>query len=207
MSFGGNPSPELFNLMQNHEISGKALDLGCGDGRNSLYLSRFGLEVTAVDNSPVAIVKLGRKISENNLEGKIIPVCEDVNNFQFRENYYDLVVAITLFDHLERENAYSLFERTVHSLRNGGYILVKVHTTNDPGHTDRNNSASELSAMIKHYFDPDELRHLIGAHLDIIDYAEIECEDTTHGKPHSHAFALALAKKASNKEGSEVNHE
>lgn len=32
-----------------------ALDMGCGSGRNALYLSQLGFEVTAVDTSPNAL--------------------------------------------------------------------------------------------------------------------------------------------------------
>lgn len=39
---------------------GRALDIGCGAGRASLYLQRRGLKVTAIDNSPLAI-RLCRK--------------------------------------------------------------------------------------------------------------------------------------------------
>lgn len=38
----------------------RALDVGCGAGRVSLYLQRKGLKVTAIDNSPLAI-RLCRK--------------------------------------------------------------------------------------------------------------------------------------------------
>ena len=34
---------------------GRVLDIGCGAGRHSLYLQRKGLDVTGIDNSPLAI--------------------------------------------------------------------------------------------------------------------------------------------------------
>ena len=37
---------------------GEALDLGCGQGRDSLYLARAGYEVTSVDGSAPAIAQL-----------------------------------------------------------------------------------------------------------------------------------------------------
>ena len=36
-------------------VRGRAVDIGCGGGRHSLYLQQKGYEVTAIDNSPGAI--------------------------------------------------------------------------------------------------------------------------------------------------------
>ncbi len=53
---------EDFNAWAGHEkqamrfvLGSRALDVGCGAGRVSLYLQRKGLNVTAIDNSPLAI--------------------------------------------------------------------------------------------------------------------------------------------------------
>ena len=40
------------------KIQGKLLDLACGDGRNAIYLSKLGYEVTAVDFSKEALNRL-----------------------------------------------------------------------------------------------------------------------------------------------------
>ena len=42
---------------------GRALDLACGEGRNARWLAERGLQVTALDFSPVAIEK-GRRLAE-----------------------------------------------------------------------------------------------------------------------------------------------
>ena len=40
---------------------GSALDMGCSNGRNALYLSQQGFNVTAVDSNPNAIAMLLKK--------------------------------------------------------------------------------------------------------------------------------------------------
>ena len=39
---------------------GKTLDLGCGNGRNSLYLAANGHEVTAWDKNPMSVDNIER---------------------------------------------------------------------------------------------------------------------------------------------------
>ena len=54
----GKPSWDVVEVLENRIHKGKVLDLGCGDGRNSLYAARLGYDVTAVDISEAGISKL-----------------------------------------------------------------------------------------------------------------------------------------------------
>ena len=40
---------------------GRAVDLGCGEGDNAIFLARQGFDVTALDFAPSAIAKAKRK--------------------------------------------------------------------------------------------------------------------------------------------------
>lgn len=52
----GRPSTELQRLFDRMKISpGRALDIGCGTGTNSVWLAEQGFEVTGVDVAPLAI--------------------------------------------------------------------------------------------------------------------------------------------------------
>ena len=46
---------------------GKALDLGCGQGRNALYLGLLGFDVTASDYNPVPLAALEDMADTKNL--------------------------------------------------------------------------------------------------------------------------------------------
>lgn len=51
--------PEEYLVKKLHLLRGKTiLDLGCGDGRNSLYLTEKGYDVTAVDFSDSGLAKI-----------------------------------------------------------------------------------------------------------------------------------------------------
>jgi tellurite methyltransferase len=54
----GKPSQEFYDLIHRLPPHAKVLDLGCGEGRNALFLAEHGCEVTAVDISVSGIQKL-----------------------------------------------------------------------------------------------------------------------------------------------------
>ena len=57
--YGLKPSKKLEKFLNDtHPPTGEALDLGCGEGRNSLLLARYGFHVHAIDASSQGIQKL-----------------------------------------------------------------------------------------------------------------------------------------------------
>jgi SAM-dependent methyltransferase len=52
----GHPSTELQRVVSQHPIPpGRALDIGCGTGSNSVWLAQQGFDVTGIDVAPLAI--------------------------------------------------------------------------------------------------------------------------------------------------------
>ncbi|GAA3683363.1 hypothetical protein GCM10022267_82690 [Lentzea roselyniae] len=57
----GGPRSELVRLVTSGRIPpGRAIDLGCGSGANSIFLAAHGFDVTGVDYSPVGLEKARR---------------------------------------------------------------------------------------------------------------------------------------------------
>jgi len=195
LSFGAEPTQEIRELVESTNDRGRALDLGAGDGRNTLYLARSGYDVTAVDASCVGLTKLEWFARRDGLESKIQTMCGDVRNTVYGQSSYDLIIAVTLFDHLPGTDIGHLFDTIVGSLRVSGTLFVKVHTIADPGFRKNGEPASELSRMIRHYFGAEELLHLANGNLDVVSYDERTERDTSHGFPHMHGFAIMTAKK------------
>ena len=54
----GNARSELVKMVQTGDLlPGRAIDLGCGEGDNAIFLAEHGFQVTAVDFAPSAIAK------------------------------------------------------------------------------------------------------------------------------------------------------
>lgn len=60
--WGAAPNRFVVEVFTGYRI-GRALDLGCGEGRNALWLAGLGWAVTAVDFADTAVER-GRRVSE-----------------------------------------------------------------------------------------------------------------------------------------------
>ncbi len=103
---------------------GRALDLGCGEGRNALHLARNGWEVTAVDFSEVALDRLKAASTEGELNIDI--VCEDFNLYIQRVNKkFDLVVVANI--HPASEERFKMYSQIRDLVNPGGHIFIIGH--------------------------------------------------------------------------------
>ena len=68
--------------------SSQFLDLGCGEGRDTLFMAYKGFSVTALDKSAPNIQKLQKIASENNLDNQITFIQKDVKVFLIEKNKY-----------------------------------------------------------------------------------------------------------------------
>ncbi|KAA0548986.1 methyltransferase domain-containing protein [Bacillus sp. BGMRC 2118] len=76
----------------------KALDLGCGPGRNAIYMAKKGCQVDAIDISEKAIEWVNERAMEEDVEINLY--CDSVFNFEFEEQSYDFIYDSGLFHHL-----------------------------------------------------------------------------------------------------------
>ena len=70
----GVSPPELIEVVEGHHAlaPGRALDLGCGTGTNTIYLSRRGWVAIGVDNVERALAVARRKAVEEGVEPRFV---------------------------------------------------------------------------------------------------------------------------------------
>lgn len=159
---GEHPSPFLTQEIERIKRlapGSHALDIACGEGRNSIFLAQHGFRVTALDISDVAIAK-GRRRAEK--MGMTIDFkCIDLDGYHIQEQF-DLIVN---FNFLLRE----LIPETVRGLTPGGLLLF--------------DSILESPELLAHH-NPDyflrhgELERIFGAY----DGEILFCEETSEGE-------------------------
>lgn len=178
----------------------RALDLGCGPGRDSMALARHGFAVTSVDLSSRGLEELQRRADTNPLSGSIETVCNDVRQLKIPPNEFDVISATTILDHIPSDDVQPLWDQIVSGLKEHGFLFVEVHTTDDPGcvkctSQTRDAPVSETAQWVINHFARGQLLQLAMATptLRILRYEERYEWDYTHGPEHKHAKAVLLA--------------
>lgn len=102
--------------------AGKALDLGCGGGRNALYLALKGFDVTAWDKNAVAIAELNRIIDAERLSN-IRAAEQDLNSLRFHGDY-DFILSTVVMMFLQPATIPSIIQDMQASTVSGGHNLI-----------------------------------------------------------------------------------
>lgn len=125
----GNPSKEVADIVPFLPEGAKILDIGCGDGRHSLFLADSGFNVDAFDISENAIAKLDYLKERNNLNINTY-IC-DVSEFEFRYKY-DLIIIHGVLQFIEREKQPKIIELLKKWTNINGYHIVAIFTDEEP---------------------------------------------------------------------------
>ena len=100
---------------------GKALDMGCGQGRNALFLGLKGFDVTAVDSNPAALQNVAQLAHEEDLNVKAYEY--DLHASSLPENY-DYIVATVVFMFLQPRYVPEIIADMQAHTNPGGYNLI-----------------------------------------------------------------------------------
>ena len=136
------------------------LDLGAGEGRNAVYLARFGHRVTAVDYAEAALQKTRRLADDR---GVILETLQaDVATWTPERTWGGVVVTFLHGPTAWRKSLYDLLHRL---LRPGGRLIAEWfrpeqrtegYTSGGPPRADMMVTADELRA----HFAEDGIEHL-----------------------------------------------
>ncbi|MGW3508427.1 class I SAM-dependent methyltransferase [Streptomyces sp. NPDC000994] len=123
--FADKPDESLVEWLERGLIGGRrALDLGCGPGRNALYLAERGFEVDAVDLSPQAIAWARERARETGAEVRFL--CQDAFGSAGSPltGPYDLVYDSGCFHHLPPHRRISHLALLDRVLAPGGHLAL-----------------------------------------------------------------------------------
>ena len=122
----GAPYPEFVAFMADWEPKGTVLDVGCGQGRDALFLARQGYQVTGIDASQLGIEQMLAAAHAQTLP--LNGIVADFYSYPFSQTY-DVVVldSILHFQKKELAKELALLQTLTAQLNPGGLICCFVH--------------------------------------------------------------------------------
>lgn len=153
----GNPNPLL--VREAADLApGTALDLGCGEGGDALWLAERGWRVLAVDVSEVALRRGAVHAADAGVANRITWERHDLSR-TFPEGTFDLVTAQFLHSPVAADGERDkILRRAADAVAPGGTLLLGAHSTfptwmTHPPQIHLPTNASQLEALA---LDPTE---------------------------------------------------
>jgi SAM-dependent methyltransferase len=152
--FGEEPNQFLKDQKEYFQ-NGHALSIADGEGRNSVWLAKLGLEVDAFDFSKTAIQKANILAQKNQVSVNF--TCSSWQDFSWEAAKYDYVVGI-FFQFANPEKRLKLFQKMIQTLKVGGLLIIQgygkdqlLYKTGGPGELDHLYDESLIRDLLPHF--------------------------------------------------------
>ena len=181
---------------------GIALDLGAGEGRNSVFLAKNGFEVEAIDKIKNGLEKCEKLSQRCNLTIKTENI--DIRKFRFEKNRYSLILSIATLDFFKFSEIKKIVSKIQKSLKKDGVFYLVVFSEKDPLFNDcrgRKLKTIEKDTFyvpklktFQHFFRKEELSKLF-KNFKIIKIKSKKIRESHGGKSHLHYIIINIVKK------------
>lgn len=168
----------------------KTLDLGCGWGRNALYLSKKGFDVTAYDYNPSCIAQIIDIADEEELN--IHHAIYDMNTASLADDY-DFIFATVSLMFVQPERFNDIIANIQQHTRQGGYNLIVMAIDTDEVPCPIRFSTLLKAGQLKDHYP----EHQWKIHKYVEEMGSFHKTDE-HGNPIQAMFATLVAEKIAN---------
>jgi len=139
------------------------LDLGCGNGRDSLYFAHKGLQVTATDWSKSGLDQLQKLVKQKKIANLDI-IQQDISQLTFRPNTFDVIYAHLSLHYFDDKTTKNIFNKLYSMLKKDGLLFIKCKSTDDALYGRGRKLEENMYTFhdhIRHFFDKDYMSVLL----------------------------------------------
>ncbi|MBH0778169.1 SAM-dependent methyltransferase [Nocardia bovistercoris] len=123
--WSGEPNPLL--VREAADLApGRALDLGCGEGGDAIWLAARGWQVTAVDISATALARTAEHAAQAGVGERIVTAEHDLRH-SFPDGAFDLVSAQFFHSPVGDTERLPVLRRAAEAVASGGVLLIAGH--------------------------------------------------------------------------------
>lgn len=163
--FGAKPESSLVRFIDLLDPTRPVLDVGCGQGRNSILLARRGFKVHALDPSAAAVEQVAAAADEHGLD--ISTTCGLFQDLR-SDRRCGTILIFGLIPLLDRSGINGLAPLVMTHLDTGGLVFVTAFGVWDPDFPRRSaawraegsNSLRSPDGRLRTYLEPGELTSL-----------------------------------------------
>jgi cyclopropane fatty-acyl-phospholipid synthase-like methyltransferase len=164
-----DPPPEVVEIVSILPV-GRALDLGCGLGRASIYLAQHGWQVDGVDFISQAIKQARQRAAQANVTERVNFHLSPVTDLSFLKGPYDFALDVGCAHGLTEKELQDYHQELVRLLKPGAVYLLFSHLNEE-------NTASEA----QNWIDEFNLRKLFETsfQLEKVEHGKTQVNDQT----------------------------
>lgn len=174
----------------------RALDIGCGYGRDVLYLASHGIRAEGIDNSEAGIRMALNLAESRGLETRFI--LGDALVYAFEAEGYDLVLMSFARHLMPRPERQKLIDIIENLLEPGGTVIDMVPSVRDENYgmgEELEEGTYLLHGRAMHYFTGKEMRNdYRSMAVDVLEEVKV-FERHSDGRAHHHWTRMLVAHK------------
>ncbi|MCR5799313.1 MAG: class I SAM-dependent methyltransferase [Lachnospiraceae bacterium] len=185
--WGTEPGDFLDRLisLRSCEIAPKVLDIGCGEGKDAVYMAEKGYDVTAFDITENGIKKTIKLANDRGV--KVNAYVDDINTFE-TEECFDIIYSTGTVQYLFDENKKNFFEKLDRITNLHGIVYLNVFVEKpflelppDWDIEEKMWRSGELFTFLSDW--------------KVLDIEEVIFEDNSGGIPHFHCMDTIICEK------------
>lgn len=185
-TFGSNPNKTIVQYEDRFNKEGYVLDVGCGEGQNSLYLAKKGfrhMEAFDLSENAIAKMRILADIEKINLNAWTSDLC----TYQFEKNY-DLIMSFGTLHFVSKEDWHRFIMNAKEHTNIGGYHVIQLFTNTVP-------ASSDIAPYAIGLANDTEIKELY-SDWEIIEFQSYTFEDEHPNVPkHLHASNKIVVRK------------
>ena len=169
------PDEELVSYCEEGILTGgNALDIGCGNGRNSRYLAARGFRVTGIDISGQSI-RWAKDLT--NEDQKINFQCAAMLEYAAEADSFDFILDSGCFHHIKPHRREQYINCILRCLKDDGYFLMTCFNLDGGANISDYDVYRDYSMHGGLGFSEYKIKRILNSYFDIIDFRKMKETD------------------------------